>query len=101
MQLCDTVVMLEKLWWDEEGAAHIRQRSERYPGAINIEPEWTLEATTDPRRIVRDPDPRSQCGAIRLIGYSSSAGFVVTVIIDRIDLAGVTADQASLLSISR
>jgi hypothetical protein len=82
--MCDNVVVVEKLWWDEEDAAYIRQRAERYPGATNIEPEWTLEATKDSRRIVRDPDPKSQSGAIRLIGYSPSAGFVLTVIIDRL-----------------
>jgi hypothetical protein len=36
----------------------------------------------DPRAIVRDPDPRSRIGALRLIGYSPSARFVLTVIID-------------------
>ncbi|MEX5634036.1 hypothetical protein [Parafrankia sp. FMc2] len=45
----------------------------------------------DPRRIVRDPDPRSRTGAARLIGYSRSAGFVLTVIVDPIDEAGITA----------
>ena len=46
-----------RLWWDEEGAAHIRSRSSRYPGATDIEPEWTLEAAADPARVTRDPDP--------------------------------------------
>jgi len=41
--------------------------------------------------VVRDPDPKSQVGAVRLIGYSASAGFVPTVIIDRVDQAGITA----------
>ncbi len=79
------------LWWDDEDADYIRRRSDRYPGAINIEPEWTLEAAVDPYRIVREPDPKSRSGAIRLIGYSLSAGFVITVIIDSHDQAGVTA----------
>jgi hypothetical protein len=73
--------MAEGLWWADEEAGYIRRRSERYPGATDIEPGWTLEAAKDPRRIVRDPDPKSELGAIRLIGYSSSAGFVLTVII--------------------
>ncbi len=30
-------------------------------------------------------------GAARLIGYSRSAGFVLTVIVDSIDEAGITA----------
>lgn len=82
------------LWWNEEDADDIRRRSDRYPGALNIEPEWTLEAVADPRVIVRDPDPRSRIGAMRLIGYSPSAGFVLTVIIDPVDWAGITAWKA-------
>jgi hypothetical protein len=62
------------LWWDDEDADCIRRRSDRYPGALNIEPEWTLEAVADPRAIVRDPDPKSRTGAIRLIGYSPGGG---------------------------
>ncbi|OHV44970.1 hypothetical protein CC117_09720 [Parafrankia colletiae] len=83
--------MVDGLWWDQEDAEYIRRRSDRYPGATDIEPEWTLEAVKDPRRIVRDPDPRSRMGAARLIGYSRSAGFVLTVIVDPIDEAGITA----------
>jgi hypothetical protein len=83
--------MVVGLWWDEEDGEYIRHRSDRYQGATDIEPGWTLEAAADPRRIVRDPDPKSQTGAIRLIGYSSSAGFVLTVIIDPADQAGITA----------
>jgi hypothetical protein len=89
--MCDNVVIADGLWWDDEDADYIRRRTDRYPGAINIEPEWTLEAAADPRRIVRDPDPKSQTGAIRLIGYSPTAGFALTVIIDPIDKAGITA----------
>lgn len=83
--------MVDGLWWDQEDAEYIRHRSDRYPGATDIEPEWTLEAVKDPRRVVRDPDPRSRMGSARLIGYSRSAGFVLTVIVDPIDEAGITA----------
>ncbi len=83
--------MPEGLWWDEDDAEYIRRRSDRYPGAVDIEPVWTLEAAVDPRRVVRNPDPKSHSGAMRLIGYSPSAGFVLTVIIDPVDMAGVTA----------
>ncbi len=83
--------MVDGLWWDEEDAEYIRHRSDRYPGATGIEPNWTLEAAADPRRIVRNPDPKSHLGAIRLVGYSPSAGFVLTVIIDPVDQAGITA----------
>lgn len=58
---CATVAnMLVELWWDVEDAEHIRSRSTRYPDTIDIEPEWTLQAASDPTRVVRDPDPRSR-----------------------------------------
>jgi hypothetical protein len=91
VKLCDNVVVPDKLWWEATDAAYIRGRSDRYPGAVDVEPEWTLEAADDPRRILRNPDPVSRTGAIRLIGYSPTAGFVVTVIIDPTDWAGITA----------
>jgi len=50
-----------------------------------------LEAAADPHRLVRDPDPNSRAGYIRLVGYSPSAGFVLTVIVDPVDNSGVTA----------
>ncbi|MGH3779223.1 MAG: hypothetical protein ACRDRO_00980 [Pseudonocardiaceae bacterium] len=83
--------MAGELWWDDEDAAHIRSRSARYPGADNLEPDWTLEAAADPHRVVRDPDPRSRVGYTRIIGYSPSVGFVLTVIVDPKDWSGVTA----------
>jgi len=44
---------------------------------------------------VRDPDPRSRRGAVRIIGYSPTAGFIVTVIATPSDHAGVTAWKTS------
>ncbi len=32
-------------------ADYIRRRSDRYPGAVNIEPGWTVDSATDPRRV--------------------------------------------------
>lgn len=87
--------MVEDLWWRPEDADYIRQRATRYPGATGIEPGWTLEAATDPRKIVRDPDPKSRSAAVRIIGYSPSAGFVITVIATPSDHAGVTAWKTS------
>lgn len=87
--------MVDGLWWRAEDADYIRRRGERYPGATGIEPEWTLEAAHDPRRIVRDPDPRSRSSALRIIGHSPGAGFVITVIATRSDRAGVTAWKTS------
>jgi hypothetical protein len=83
------------LWWRDEDADYIRRRGERYPGATGIEPEWTLEAGRDPRQVVRDPDPKSISGAIRITGYPQSAGFVITVIVTPSDHAGVTAWKTS------
>lgn len=83
-------VMVE-LWWEDEDADHIRHRSIRYPGATDIDPAETQEAATDPARVVREPDPKSQWGYIRLIGYSPTAEAVLTVIVRPSDHAGVTA----------
>jgi hypothetical protein len=85
----------EDLWRREEDAEYIRTRSRRYPGAIDLEPEWTLEAAANPRRIVLDPDPKSRSGAVRIIGYSTRAGFVITVIATGGARAGVTAWKSS------
>lgn len=41
-----------------------------------------------------DPDQKSRVGAVRLIDYSPSAGFVLTVIMDAADYAGITAWKA-------
>ncbi|WP_054050903.1 hypothetical protein [Alloactinosynnema sp. L-07] len=83
------------LWWDDDDAEHIRCRSLRYPGASDIEPAWTLEAAADLDRITRDPDPKSRRSHVRIIGFSMSAGFVITVIIDPADHSGVTAWKTS------
>lgn len=76
---------MDDLWW----------RPERYPGATNFEPDRTLEAASDPWAIVLDPDPKSRTGAVRLIGFSPSAGFVITVIATGGSHAGVTAWKSS------
>jgi hypothetical protein len=49
MKVCDNVVVVGRLWWADEDAEHIRRRSDRYPGAVDIEPGWTQEAADDPR----------------------------------------------------
>lgn len=89
---CSTMgYMASELWWDDEDAEHIRTRSSRYPEAHDIEPAWTIEAASDPHRVSWGSDSRSRAGYTRLIGYSSTAGFVLTVIIDPTDNSGVTA----------
>ncbi|HEY0499906.1 MAG TPA: hypothetical protein VGD48_29445 [Kutzneria sp.] len=61
----------------------------------DIDPAWTLEAAADPDRITRDPDPKSWAGDIRVIGYSATAGFVVTVMARSDTHAGITAWRTS------
>ncbi|HEY9413365.1 MAG TPA: hypothetical protein VIQ30_01290 [Pseudonocardia sp.] len=63
--------MSERIEWDEDAAHHIRTRSERYPDAVDIEPD----------RIVDEPDPHSaHANSVRVVGYSPSASLVVTVV---------------------
>jgi hypothetical protein len=71
----------ERIEWDEDAAHHIRTRSERYPDAVDIEPDWTAEAVNDPDRIVDEPDPHSaHANSVRVVDYSPSASLVVTVV---------------------
>ena len=87
--------VIADLWWRDEDADYIRRRSDRYPGATDLEVDWTLEAAADPRSIILDPDPKSRSDAVRIIGYSPSAGFVVTIIATGSTHAGVTAWKSS------
>jgi hypothetical protein len=66
--------------WTPARAEYIATRSERYPHATNIRQQWVKEATSDPQAAVSDPDPHSLIGAVRIVGYSPTAGFVITVI---------------------
>lgn len=51
-----------------------------------IESEWANEAIRDAHAVWLDPDPASRSGnALRVIGYSGSAGAVLTVILVRPD----------------
>jgi hypothetical protein len=46
-----------------------------------IEVEWTNEALRDPDALRIDPDPSTKSGrSVRTIGYSPTAGFLLTVI---------------------
>jgi len=79
--------------WTQARREHIATRSYRYPDAIDIDVAWATEAVADPQARTSDPDPQSHTGAVRIVGYSPAAGFVVTVIAARIEgeLWGVTA----------
>jgi len=63
-------------------ADHLRSRTERHgPTETNIEPAWANEAYTDPEAVWFVPDPVSHSGmSNRTIGWSETAGFVITVI---------------------
>jgi len=83
--------------WTSTRAQHITTRSTRYPDATDIDLHWAGEAAQDPHAAISDPDPRSRTGAIRIAGYSPTAGFVITVIVLRVgdELWGVTAWKTS------
>jgi hypothetical protein len=75
------------LYWTEDDSAYIRSRSARYPGALDISPEWTQEVLADARLVELVPYPGSRVGASGFIGMSASAGKVLVVIAYR-DLDG-------------
>lgn len=79
--------------WTRVRAEYIATRSERYPDATDIAQSWAQEAADDPGAVIHDPDPRSKTGAVRIVGHSPSAGFVITVIALAVDgqLWGVAA----------
>jgi hypothetical protein len=65
---------------DVPDEAHLR-RSDRYSGAVDIEPEHAIEAVFDPRRLVAR-DPKSRTGeAIRVVGYSAGMDRVLVVVL--------------------
>jgi hypothetical protein len=71
--------------WTARRVAHLATRSERYPDALDIELAWVAEAAADPNVVIQEPDPKSNVGAVRIVGFSPSAGFVVTIVARRID----------------
>ena len=90
--------MAEELSWDEDSAAYIRSRGERYPNGMDIDPEWTEEVMADVDLLALEPDPKSRMGASRFIGHSPSAGRVLVVIAHRDrdgDLHGINAWPAT------
>ena len=73
--------------WEPEDAGYIASRSKRYPGALDIQLEWTQEALADVHLLEATPYPRSRQGASAFIGYSPGAGRVLLVLAYR-DLDG-------------
>lgn len=70
--------------WTEVDAEYIGTRSRRYPAAADTAVEWVDEAVADVNALILDPDSRSRRGSVRVVGYSAGAGFVITVIVDRV-----------------
>lgn len=68
---------IDEVVWTDERAEHIRSRSQRQPGDLNVEPEWATEAALDPERVVRvaGSDPSTQ--SLKVIGRSVGAGAVL------------------------
>jgi hypothetical protein len=88
----------EQIQWDEDAVACIRTRSQRYVGAVDIEPDWTQEALDDPDVAALEPDPKSRVGACRFIGEPPTLGVLLVVIAYRdldSDLQGVNAWPAT------
>ncbi|MDT0263356.1 hypothetical protein [Jatrophihabitans lederbergiae] len=51
-------------------AAKHLTRSQRYPGAVDIEVDWTAEAVNDVDAVQVDPYWTSRVNALAVIGYS-------------------------------
>lgn len=88
----------EVLNWDDESAAYIRSRGDRYRGGGGVEPDWARQVMDDPDLAAFEPDPKSRMGASRFIGYSGAAGRVLVVIAFRDadgDLHGINAWPAT------
>lgn len=90
--------MGEVLNWDEGAAGYIRGRGDRYPGGLDIEPEWAQQVMHDVDLVAFEPDPKSRMGASRFIGSSADSGRVLVVIAFRDadgDLHGINAWPAT------
>ncbi len=72
---------VDSVTWTAGQAEHVRTRSSRYPGSVNLEPEWATEAAMDPKRRF-GLDPASKTGeGFRVVGRSATSGQVLTVIL--------------------
>ncbi len=55
--------------WSEMAAKHLT-RSQRYPGEVDIEVDWTAEAVNDVDAVQVDPYWTSRVNALAVIGYA-------------------------------
>ncbi len=46
------------MWWDAESTDYVRSRSRRYPGGLDLEPDWATEVLQDPDLVAFEPDPK-------------------------------------------
>jgi hypothetical protein len=79
--------------WSDASAQYLA-RSQRYPGAADLEVEWATEAVNDVDAVQVDPYWASRVNALAIIGYSTGAGAVLVVLAFRDldgDLHGMTA----------
>jgi len=83
--------------WSDAAAKHLA-RSQRYPDAVDIDVDWTVEAVNDVDAVQVDPYWTSRVNALAIIGYSPGAGAVLVVLAYRDldgDLHGMTAWPAT------
>jgi hypothetical protein len=83
--------------WSDAAAEHLA-RSQRYPDAVDIALEWTVEAVNDSDAVQVDPYWTSRVNALAIIGNSEGAGAVLVVLAYRDldgDLHGMTAWPAT------
>lgn len=64
--------------WDPERVAHVKSRSARYPGALDLRLSWLEESCADRHAMVEE----SEQDILRVVGYSAAAGFLITVIVE-------------------
>lgn len=86
-----------EVMWSEAAAQHLA-RSRRYPGAVDIEVDWTVQAVNDRDAVQVDPYWTSRVNALAIIGYSAGAGAVLVVLAYRdldSDLHGMSAWPAT------
>ena len=68
-----------------------RDAFRRYPGALDIDIEWTREVLADSRLVAVVPYPRSRMGAAAFVGWSPSARRVLLMLAYQISKAICTA----------
>ena len=71
---------IEAVDW-EHRAEYIQTRSRRRPGDFDVDPAWATEAALDPHRLVAKDRASKSGEGVRIVGYSSAVGRVLTVLL--------------------